>query len=70
MPDDHMLERVMRQNAVIKKLIEERAQMRGALMLIREWQLPYVGFSLDNGSNGERDYFRGIANDGLHARKN
>jgi len=41
------------------------AKQRQALLLIAEWHLPYNSFSFDNGSNGERDYFKKVAQEAL-----
>lgn len=59
--EEHQHQRIMRQLEVIKEMQEKLAKYRAALLLIGEWELPYKRFGFENGSNGERDYFRKIA---------
>lgn len=63
--DDHMLERIRRHRAAMRSMELELAVLRGALTVVSEWRMPYSGFSWDNGSNGERDHFRRVADTAL-----
>lgn len=59
--NDSNLLRIQRQRVIIDELMQENAKLRAALLLIREHKMPYPGFSMDQGSNGVRDHFIGIA---------
>lgn len=63
--NDQQHQRIMRQIGVIDEMKETIAKQRMALLLIQEWKMPYKGFSWDQGSNGERDYFREVARKAL-----
>lgn len=75
MPDDpfandYQHQRIMRQIAVIDEMKETIAKQRMALLLIQEWKMPYKHFGLEQGSNGERDYFREVARKALSDEQN
>lgn len=59
--DDHLLQRVRSQREAIDNMSAQIACLRGALLAISEWRMPYPGFAWQNGSNGERDYIRNVA---------
>jgi hypothetical protein len=62
---EHQHQRIMRQLKSMEEMQNKLAQYRAALLLISEWKMPYSGFGIENGSNGERDYFRKISNEAL-----
>lgn len=59
--DDYQHQRIMRQLKHMEEMQDKLARYRAALLLISEWKMPYSGFGVENGSNGERDYFRNVA---------
>lgn len=63
--EDRTIEMIQTRNKAIASLEQQLATCRSALLLIEEWQLPYPGFSWENGSNGERDHFRRVARNAL-----
>ena len=52
----------------ITNLGEDRVILRGALSVISEWSLPRPSWNL--GSNGERDYFKEVAENALRQTRN
>ncbi len=40
---------------------ERERKLREALGVIEQWQLPYAKFEQNHGSNGSRDFIRGVA---------
>lgn len=64
--DDHATRMIGRQRDVIINLQNQVTRMRAALLMIEGWHMPYRGFAMDQGSNGERDYVRAIARDALN----
>lgn len=63
-PED-LLERIQRQGRHLHHLRGQIGILRGALHVVVEWEEPYPGFSMDQGSNGMRDHFRDIARNAL-----
>lgn len=55
------LERIDRSRVAMAQVCAENAVLRGGLLSVNEWHLPYRGFAIYEGSNGERDHFREIA---------
>lgn len=64
--DDHATRLIGRQRDVIINLQSQVTRMRAALLMIEGWHMPYRGYAMDQGSNGERDYVRAIARDALN----
>ena len=63
--EDYQHDKIVRLQKTIDELVEDNRKMRAALLIISEWKNPYSGFSYYYGYNGERDYFKKIAQEAL-----